>query len=192
MRRSLTVSLRAAVVMAAAGLLLTGCNQPDNTPQEYGDATKSLYLSGCTQDYAGTPGTIAQRSTCECSYQVFVDNVPASTTDKDKRFPGYTGKTFAEINHELANDPSKINDTTVVPGDVLTKIKACEGFGRKPGENVGPTASTGGASTGSTGSTAGPSPSPSVTPGTSGSGSGSGSSSTTAGTVAGSTGTSAA
>ncbi len=167
MRRSSRVPLRALLPAAALGLLLTGCVSPDNSPKTYDDVLKANFLSGCTQDYNGTPATLNTRSQCQCMYDVLAENVPASADDKTnrtlaggaKKFDGYDGKTLAEIEHEVRQDVTKITSPDVVKQSVIDQIKGCPGKvaaqGQTPGSTavVGPVApggTTGGTSGGTT------------------------------------------
>jgi hypothetical protein len=124
-RRSLALGL---VGVAALGLVACA---PDNTPTSYDAVAESSFLQSCTGDapeYQGTTTTLAGSAYCGCAYQVFVENVPFNTEDKENRrnesgdlvFASYSGKTYLEYNTEMRSDPN------ILAQDIVDKLDDCK------------------------------------------------------------------
>ncbi len=115
LRTPLTSRRRAPMLVAGFALLLlvaTGCHQ-DNTPQFYNSLTKDNFVQGCIGGSTGT--TLASSSLCDCMYTVVTGMVPASGADEKanaKKYSGYTGPNFQQLNSQVKSNPNK------VPSDV--------------------------------------------------------------------------
>jgi len=99
-----------AVVAGVALLVLvaSGCHQ-DNTPQFYNSLTKDNFVQGCVGGSTGT--TLASSSLCQCLYTVVTGMVPASGADEKanpKKYSGYSGPNFQQLNSLVKSNPSKV------------------------------------------------------------------------------------
>jgi hypothetical protein len=108
-------------LVACATLVLGACAQ-SNTPTEYNDLTQQNFLETCTNLYfentddtleitsdtvvADTTG--ASPSICQCSYEVFVDNM--SIED------------FTTLNNDLKDDPNVWNN---LPQSIKDELADC-------------------------------------------------------------------
>jgi hypothetical protein len=113
-------------LVACATLVLGACAQ-SNTPTEYNDLTQQNFLETCTNLYfENTDDTLeitsdtvvadatgASPSICQCSYEVFVDNM--SIED------------FTTLNNDLKDDPNVWNN---LPQSIKDELADCnEGGG---------------------------------------------------------------
>ena len=104
-------------------LVATGCHQ-DNTPQYYNSLTKDNFVQGCIGGSTGT--TLATSSLCSCMYGVVTSMVPASSADEKanpKKYEGYTGPNFQQLNSLVKSNPQK------VPSQLQDAwAKQCDGY----------------------------------------------------------------
>lgn len=127
--RSSRTALAAAAV-ALVGLAVAGCTTPSNTPVAYDDQVQDNFVAGCTGNYTTSDGattTLASNPICQCSYAVYVNNVPYDDNAKTlSTYAGYSGETFQAINDDLKKDANKFNDNTVVPQAIRDKLNQCK------------------------------------------------------------------
>ena len=102
---------RVPALVAGVALLVvvaSGCHQ-DNTPQFYNSLTKDNVVQGCVGGSTGT--TLASTSLCQCMYSVVTSMVPASGADEKanpKKYSGYSGPNFQQLNSLVKSTPSKV------------------------------------------------------------------------------------
>jgi hypothetical protein len=167
-----------AASVALLVVLAVGCHS-DNTPTAYGPDVQASYSQACTGNVGeieGTTTTLATSNYCDCTYNVFVNNVPFNEDDKKNRdngqaFANYSGKDFVDIENDLKDNPNDITNTSVVPQDVQDKLSGCKNSSETTGTTPGGSVPVGPALPAS-GTTAAVSPSgtaattPGTTPGT--------------------------
>jgi hypothetical protein len=156
---------RLAGVAVIGAVALAGC-QADNTPTSYNDLVRASFMAGCTGNVPAIEGvttTLASTSHCTCAYDVYVNNVPYNKDDKDnrdggKKFASYPSeaKTFVDLEHDLSDDPNKINDPNELPQVVRDELGKCPTSNENIGTGTSVPATTVG--TQPPGSTVGPVP----------------------------------
>lgn len=149
MSRGPLVRWFAPLVIGAAAV--AGCSVPSNAPDGYDDQVQANFVTGCTgavPETDGTTTTLASTSSCECAYDVFVEQVPYDDAAReDEAYAGYPAEapTFRKLDDEAGGDAEASNE---LPQDVRDALGACKG------EDVGPLSptTTGAATTDDTGS----------------------------------------
>jgi len=94
--------------LALLVLVAAGCHQ-ENTPHFYNSLTKDNFVQGCIGGSTGT--TLASPDLCGCMYSVVTSMVPASSEDakaNPKKYAGYSGPNFNQLNSLVKSDPSKV------------------------------------------------------------------------------------
>jgi hypothetical protein len=162
-RRSRPTRLASLGVAGLAAVLLSGC-QVDNTPKSYSDGNgvvRTNFLATCTGKIpnASTTVLLATDDVCGCTFDVFQNQVPYNDDDRARIGTAYPQDkpTFEQLEKELANEPSKINDLPSGVQDALGKCKPQSPPTTTAGVQSGPVAP--GSTTTTAGTTPGSAPS---------------------------------
>jgi len=132
---------RRLAIVAFGAVLLGGCSVPSNAPDAYDAQVQEDFVRGCTGDvgeFDGTTTTLVPANQCECSYQVYVDNVPYN--DDAAGQPPFAGvwpegaSVFTSLDGDLTRDQNSIDK---LPPPIRDLLAECAG---------GPTPSTSGES----------------------------------------------
>lgn len=131
-------------VFVAALFVITACSPPSNEPDAYDDTTQANFIQGCTGIVTeGTAldtstsslegGAGADRGTCQCQYNYFVQNVPFDSEAAEQQQKGPDAVNFVELNQQLEDDPNSM------PDDIKNGLQAA----CPDGNSVGTTQGTG-------------------------------------------------
>ncbi len=140
-----SATTRRLLPLALGAVLLGGCSVPSNAPDAYDAQVQEDFVLGCTGDVGevdGTTTTLASTSVCECSYQVYVDNVPYN--DDAAGQPPFVGvwpedaPVFTSLDSDLASDQNAIEK---LPQPVRDKLDECAG-GPTPAASGEPSTAT--------------------------------------------------